>query len=172
MDISIRFPVSWTKLILFCLLILQLFYKLGRKRQILAYPHLIKSKVYLFCFVYRFPVMTGSMSVDVFDVAWVTLKVTFLKSMIPRLMSSSIASSSPKSWKKKWIVIITHYVQLPFINLMTTVGHRSLKEGLWTKWLWRPGLHRDLQTADNVMIDFMSLGNTNYLAQSRLLLFK
>lgn len=46
--------------------------------------------------VYRFPVMTGSMSADVFEVAWVTLKVTFLKSMIPRLMSSNMANSSPE----------------------------------------------------------------------------
>lgn len=71
--------------------------------------------------------MTGSMSVDVFDVAWVTLKVTFLKSMIPKLMSSSIANSSPKSKRKKWIVI-TCYAQLSFVNLTTTVGHHSMKK--------------------------------------------
>lgn len=39
--------------------------------------------------------MTGSMSADALEVACVTLNVTFLKSMIPRLMSSSMASSSP-----------------------------------------------------------------------------
>jgi hypothetical protein len=41
------------------------------------------------------------MSVDAVEVACVTLKVTFLKSMIPRLMSSNIASSSPGCKKGK-----------------------------------------------------------------------
>jgi len=55
---------------------------------------------------------------------------------------------------------------------MTTVGHRSHTEVLWTKRVWSPGLHLDLQTADNVTIDFTtsaSLENTNYLAQSTIL---
>lgn len=60
---------------------------------------------------YRFPVMTGSMSVDAFEVACVTLKVTFLKSMMPRLMSSSIANSSPgyrgkKTVRQDWFMVI------------------------------------------------------------------
>lgn len=120
-------------------------------------------------FSYRFPVMTGSMSVDVLDVAWVTLKVTFLKSMIPKLMSSSIASSSPKSRRKKWIVITSCYV-LPLYRF--DQGYRSqISWILWTKKLGSPRLHCGLQTADDGMIDFMSLPrleNTSYLAQSRL----
>lgn len=44
---------------------------------------------------FLFPVITGSMSGPKPEVAWVTLKVTFLRSITPTLMSSSMASSSP-----------------------------------------------------------------------------
>lgn len=115
--------------------------------------------------------MTGSISVDVFDVAWVTLKVTFLKSMIPKLMSSSIASSSPKFKGKKWIVI-TCYAQLPFVNLMITVGHHSMKK--FHRWSAAAAQASPWHT-ENIMADFLSsasLENTSSLEQSRLLFFK
>lgn len=44
---------------------------------------------------FLFPVITGSMSGAKPEVAWVTLKVTFLRSITPTLISSNMASSSP-----------------------------------------------------------------------------
>lgn len=93
--------------------------------------------------------------------------------MIPKLMSSSIASSSPKPRGKKWIVIITSYVQLPFTDLIRAIGHQSHEEVLWIKMQGSP-VHLGLEPADNIMINFISLAvleNTNHPAQSRLLDF-